>query len=211
MRPTDTSRSPFVTCREEPFQLYITRERIHRRLDLIGQAIDEEYGEEQPILVGVLNGAFMVLADLLRSITIPCEVDFLKLSSYRGDKVSSGEVTQLKRIDADLSGRHVIIVEDIVDTGLTMQYLTDRIEEYDPVSVRKFSLLVKPGAVEHDVSLDYVGFTIPDRFVIGYGLDFGQVGRNLPDLYIRVPKKGSSVPEAREPRVQVDLNESTPV
>lgn len=203
MLMNETSAPRTVTCQDEPFELFITRTRINRRLHVIGQAIDREYRDQRPILIGVLNGAFMVLADLMRAITIPCEVDFMKLSSYGAEKVSSGNVTQLKRIDADISGRHVIVVEDIVDTGLSMQYLTDRIEEADPASVRVFSLLVKPTAVEYEVSLDYVGFTIPDRFVIGYGLDYGQIGRSLPHLYVRGRDDGA-VPEAQEPELTGD-------
>jgi hypoxanthine phosphoribosyltransferase len=120
----------------------------------------------------------------LRSIEIECEVDFWKLSSYGAKKVSSGQVRELKRLDADLHGRHVIIVEDIVDTGLSMAYIVERIREYDPASMRIATLLHKEEATEVDVELDYVGFRIPNRFVIGYGLDYGQLARNLPEIYI---------------------------
>lgn len=194
----DTTEDTTVVCQDEPFKLYITEERIQRRLRVIGRLIDDHYSDRKPILVGVLNGAFMVLADLMRTLSIECEVDFIKLSSYGAEKVSSGKVTQLKRIDADLSERDVLIVEDIIDSGLSMQYLTDRIEEQSPQSVRVFTLLYKPEAVEHDVPLDYVGFQVPDRFVIGYGLDYGQVGRNLPNIYIRASEDGD-LPMAEEP------------
>lgn len=197
MCPFDTIEDEKITCRGETFERYITAERIQRRLRAIGRMIDEQYTDRRPILIGVLNGAFMVLGDLMRSISIECEVDFVKLSSYGAEKVSSGEVTELKRVDADLSGRDVLVIEDIIDTGLSMQYLTDRIEDLDPRSVRVFTLLYKPEAVEHDVPLDYVGFEIPDRFVIGYGLDYGQIGRNLPHIYIR--STGEDIPPAREP------------
>lgn len=195
----EQTKATTIICQGEPFQRYISEERIQRRLQMIGTVIDEEYRDCKPILIGVLNGAFMVLADLMRALSIDCEIDFLKLSSYGARKVSSGDVRQLKRIDANLSGRNVIIVEDIVDTGLSMQYLLDRIGEHDPQSVRTFTLLHKAAAVEHEVSLDYVGFEIPDRFVIGYGMDYGQIGRNLADIYIRVSSENGHVPDAVEP------------
>jgi hypoxanthine phosphoribosyltransferase len=135
-------------------------------------------------LIGVLNGAFMFIADLMRAIDIDCEVDFMKLSSYGAAKVSSGEVTELKKIDANLTDRHVIVVEDIVDTGLSMEFILKRMALHDPASVRVATLLHKPDSTEVDLDLDYVGFEIPNLFVIGYGLDYGQIARNLPDIYI---------------------------
>lgn len=173
-----------VTCRGERFRVYLDRETIQNRVAEIGRQISEEYEGRVPILIGVLNGSFMFLADLMREITIDCEVDFWKLSSYGVAKVSSGQVRELKKVDADLHGRHVIIVEDIVDTGLSMDYILERIREYEPTSMRVVTLLHKEDATEVDVRLDYVGFRIPNRFVIGYGLDYGQLARNLPELYI---------------------------
>lgn len=173
-----------VTCRGERFRVYLDRETIRKRVAEIGREISEEYEGRVPILIGVLNGSFMFLSDLMREITIDCEVDFWKLSSYGVAKVSSGQVRELKKLDADLHGRHVIIVEDIVDTGLSMDYILERIREYEPTSMRVVTLLHKEDATEVDVRLDYVGFRIPNRFVIGYGLDYGQLARNLPEIYI---------------------------
>ena len=173
-----------VTCRGERFSLYLDRETIQERVAEIGQAISAEYADQKPILIGVLNGAFMFIADLMRAIEIDCEIDFIKLSSYGAEKVSSGQVEELKWIDADLDGRHVIVVEDIVDTGLSMKYLIERMNEHEPASIRTVTLLHKYEATEKDVTLDYVGFRIPNLFVIGYGLDYGQVARNLPDIYV---------------------------
>lgn len=173
-----------VTCNGERFRVYLDRETIQKRVAEIGRQISDEYEGRVPILIGVLNGSFMFLADLMREITIDCEVDFWKLSSYGVAKVSSGQVRELKKVDADLHGRHVIIVEDIVDTGLSMDYVLERIREYEPESMRVVTLLHKEDATEVDVRLDYVGFRIPNRFVIGYGLDYGQLARNLPELYI---------------------------
>ncbi|MES3630665.1 MAG: hypoxanthine phosphoribosyltransferase [Longimonas sp.] len=173
-----------ITCQGERFRLYLTDEAIQSRLQEIGTAISEEYEGRTPILVSVLNGAFMVTADLMRYITIDCEIDFMKLSSYGDEKVSSGNVTELKRIDANLQGRDVIVIEDIVDTGLSMQFILKKMQAHNPASLRTVTLLHKPTSNDTDVTLDYVGFDIPDLFVIGYGLDYGQIARNLPHIYI---------------------------
>ena len=175
-----------IMCRGERFRLYLDTDTIAERVNAIGRAISEEYESERPILIGVLNGAYMFLADLMRAITIDCEVDFLKLSSYGAEKVSSGAVTELKKIDANLEGRHVIVVEDIVDTGLSMQFITELMGELNPASVKTVTLLHKKAATRPDIDLklDWVGFEIDNLFVIGYGLDYGQLARNLPAIYI---------------------------
>ncbi len=176
--------TPTVECRGEQFRLYLDRHTIQQRVDEMGRELSAEYEGKQPILIGVLNGSFMFIADLMRAISIDCEVDFLKLSSYGASKVSSGNVRELKRIDADLNGRHVILVEDIVDTGLSIKFIMDRIHELRPASVRVATLLHKHEATVEPLDLDYVGFRISNLFVIGYGLDYGQIARNLPDIYI---------------------------
>ncbi len=180
----DPEAGDFVICRGERFRRYLSREAIRERTQALGQAISRDYAGKKPIFIGVLNGAFIFLADLMRAVEVECEVDFMKLSSYGALKVSSGEVTQLKKIDADLEGRDVIIVEDIVDTGHSMAFILEGMEAARPASLRVATLLHKPEATEVDVRLDYVGFEIPDLFVIGYGLDYGQLARNLPDIYI---------------------------
>ncbi len=173
-----------IMCRGERFRLYLDKETIHRRVEELGRRISRDYEGKRPILIGVLNGAFIFLADLMRAIDIDCEVDFLKLSSYGARKISSGVVHELKKIDAPIEGRHVIVVEDIVDTGLSMQFIIDRMKEYQPASVRTATLLHKYEATRVDLEIDYVGFRIENLFVIGYGLDYGQLGRNLPEIYI---------------------------
>ena len=173
-----------VNIRGEHFRLYLDEETIAARVAEIGAAIHRDYQGKVPILIGVLNGSFMFLADLMRALDIPCEVDFWKLSSYGAEKVTSGQVHELKKIDADLEGRHVIIVEDIVDTGLSMQYILDHMQGHNPASLRTATLLHKYEATRIEVQLDYVGFRIPNLFVIGYGMDYGQQGRNLPEIYI---------------------------
>ncbi|HET6567005.1 MAG TPA: hypoxanthine phosphoribosyltransferase [Rhodothermales bacterium] len=173
-----------VICQGERFRLFLDAETIRDRICALGTQISKDFEGKTPILVGVLNGAFMFMADLMRAISIDCEADFLKLSSYGAQKVSSGDVRELKRIDANVKGRHVIIVEDIVDTGLSMEFMLALMREREPASVRIATFLHKQEATQVDLPLDYVGFTIPNLFVIGYGLDYGQLARNLPDVYI---------------------------
>ena len=175
-----------VTCRGERFKPLFSEAQIQARIAELGQEIARDYADADstPILIGVLNGAFIFTADLMRAIPIDTEVDFYKLSSYGEHKVSSGNVTEQKVASADLSGRHVIVVEDIVDTGLSMQYVIDRIQENGPASLRTCTLLRKPEAAKVDVTVDYVGFDIETLFVIGYGLDYGQLGRNLRAIYV---------------------------
>ena len=175
-----------VTCRDERFRLYLDEATIQARVAELGRRIDADYADTDapPIFIGVLNGAFIFTADLMRAVSIDCEVDFYKLSSYGESKVSSGNVTEQKVASADLTGRHVIVVEDIVDTGLSMRYVLDRIAAGNPASLRAATLLRKPDAAKVEVDVDYVGFDIDNLFVIGYGLDYGQRARNLRAIYI---------------------------
>lgn len=172
-----------VECNGDTFKVFITKEEIEARVSLLGKRLDKDFEGKRPIFIGILNGAFIFLADLLRSVSIPCEVDFMKLSSYGDEKVSSGEVRQLKEIDAKIKGRHVVLVEDIVDTGLSMKYMVERMKQHEPESVSVITLLHKKEATKHEVQIDYVGFEIPTKFVLGYGLDFAQEGRNLAQIY----------------------------
>lgn len=173
-----------VQCNDETFKVYLTQEQLDTRIAELGEELTDQYRDKHPIFIGVLNGAYIFLSDLMRCVRIPCEVDFLKLSSYGDEKVSSGEVTDLKDIDADIEGRHVILVEDIVDTGLSMKYIIKKLEVKNPESIATVTLLHKAEATHHDVRLDYVGFRIPTLFVLGYGLDYAQEGRNLAQIYI---------------------------
>ena len=182
--PVSCELPEVVECRGERFRLFLDAATLQQRVAELGRQISRDYEGKRPILIGVLNGAFMFLADLMRYITIDCEVDFLKLSSYGAEKVSSGQVYELKKIDADIRGRHVLIVEDIVDTGLSMQFILERLKAYEPASVATVTLLHKAEATQVDVPLDYVGFRIPNKFVIGYGLEYGQLARNLASIYI---------------------------
>lgn len=173
-----------VQCNGETFSVYLTQEELNKRVAELGEQLNRDYEGKRPIFIGVLNGAYIFLSDLMRHVQVPCEVDFLKLSSYGDEKVSTGQVTDLKDIDADIEGRHVILVEDIVDTGLSMKYLIDKLQKKNPESIATVTLLHKKEATHHDVQLDYVGFEIPTLFVLGYGLDYAQEGRNLAQIYI---------------------------
>jgi len=174
----------YINVNGEQFRVYLTHEELQERIRKLGAEISRDYKDKRPIFIGVLNGAYIFLADLMRYVSIPCEVDFLKLSSYGDEKVSSGEVTDLKNIDADIKDRHVILVEDIVDTGLSMKYLMDKLSQSGPASLEAVTMLHKTDATQHDVKVKYTGFKIPNLFVLGYGLDFAQEGRNLAQIYI---------------------------
>ncbi|MDG5766177.1 hypoxanthine phosphoribosyltransferase [Balneolales bacterium ANBcel1] len=173
-----------VVCNGSLFRLFISKEQIDKRIAELGEEINRDYKDKKPIFIGILNGAFIFLADLMRHVSVPCEVDFFKLSSYGDEKVSSGHVTERKDLDADVEGRHIVLIEDIVDTGLSMKYMVDRILEKNPASVKVMTLLHKPDATRHYVDVEYVGFQIPTLFVLGYGMDYAQEGRNLAQIYV---------------------------
>lgn len=185
----DRHKPEVVHCNGERFRLYLSHDEIQARVRELSDSISRDFKDCDPIFIGVLNGAFVFLSDLIRYLTIPCEIDFIKLSSYGDENVSSGQITELKGIDANVNNRHVILVEDIVDTGLSMQYLIDRIRDAGPASLSTVAFLHKFEATEHEVQLDYVGFRTPNQFLIGYGLDFAQKGRNLAQIYIMDSEK----------------------
>lgn len=167
----------------EVFKMYLTEEKIQERVAEIGKQISEDYKDKLPIIIGVLNGSFLFMSDLVKHIDVKCEVDFFKLSSYGDSKISSGKVKLIKELNADIEGRHIIIVEDIVDSGLSMKYIEELIGTHNPASMKVVSLLVKPNSLKYDVKIDYIGFEISDEFVIGYGLDYAQHYRNLRSIY----------------------------
>jgi hypoxanthine phosphoribosyltransferase len=162
-------------------EILIDEARLQSRIREVGAAIRRDYGPGTPIhLVTVLKGAFMFLADLIRAIEGPVTCDFIAVSSYGARTKSSGEVRLMKDLDQTIEGRDVIIVEDIVDTGLTLQYLQDMLRAREARSLKTACLLSKPSRRKVDVVVEYIGFTIEDRFVVGYGLDFNEQHRNLP-------------------------------
>jgi len=160
----------------------ISADQIAHRVQEMGAEISRKFEGRVPIFVGILNGSFIFMADLLREVSIECEVDFIKLSSYEG-KTSSGTLHLRKDISSDVNGRDVIIVEDIVDSGLTINFLKSRIEDAGPSSVAVVSLLFKREVAELNFDLDYVGFEIPADYVVGYGLDMDQKKRNLKGIF----------------------------
>ena len=161
-------------------RVLITQEQIHGRLDELAVEIAERYEGKDLLLVGVLKGAVMVMADLMRALPITAPVDWMAVSSYGSGTKSSGVVRILKDLDTDISGRHVLIVEDIVDSGLTLSWIKSNLESRSPASVEICTLLRKPAAAKVDVDVKYVGFDIDPEFVVGYGLDYAERYRNLP-------------------------------
>jgi hypoxanthine phosphoribosyltransferase len=173
----------FMTLiKNKEFVPYISAYALKKRIEELGTEISKDFADEPAVLIGVLNGAFMFLADLTKKVTVPIEVSFIKVSSYKGLE-SSGSVMNLMGLDIELEGRSVIIVEDIIDTGLSMKYLLELIEKEKPKRIAVASLLVKPEAIVHKIKIDYIGFEIPNKFVVGYGMDYDGFGRNLPALY----------------------------
>ena len=168
----------------EKFVPLISEKVIKKRVKELGILLTKDYKGKLPIFIGILNGSFIFLSDLIKEVNLNCEIDFLKLSSYGDAKISSGDVRLLKELNADINDRHVIIVEDIVDSGLSIKYMEDIMREYNPASLRVVSLLVKPNSLKYKVKIDYIGFEIPSKFVIGYGLDYAQKYRNLKKIYV---------------------------
>ena len=168
---------------DKDFNLLIEYDQIKKRTRLIGIQLNVDYENRVPVFIGVLNGSFIFLADLMKEVTISSEVTFVKVSSYDGDK-NSGEIKKEIGLQMSLKDRDVIVVEDIVDSGATLRYLLDMIHEEQPASVSVCTLLLKPKSLKHEIKeITYVGFEIPDEFVVGYGLDYRGLGRNLKDIY----------------------------
>jgi hypoxanthine phosphoribosyltransferase len=168
-------------------KVVITSDDLHARIGELGAQITADYADRPPLLVCILKGAYPFLADLARAIDLPLEVDFMAVSSYGSATKTSGIVRIVKDLDAELRGRHVIIVEDIVDSGLTLRYLRRNLGVREPASLEVCALLVKEGLQRDDPDLKYVGFRIAPDFVIGYGLDVGEKYRNLPDIRLYEP------------------------
>lgn len=167
--------------------ILITEEEIHAKLAELSRRIEADYAGKDILLVGVLKGAVMVMADLARELTLPVSMDWMAVSSYGSGTQSSGVVRILKDLDADLTGRHVIIVEDIIDSGLTLSWLLANLNSRGPASVEICALLRKPEAARVDIDVKYVGFDIPNQFVVGYGLDYAEKYRNLRSVGVLAP------------------------
>ena len=172
-----------IQIHDKDFELFLENESISKRTRLIGVQLNVDYENRCPIFIGVLNGSFLFMADLLKEIDISCEVGFIRVASYHGTE-SSGQIKEAFGLPTDLHNKDVILVEDIVDTGLTLKYILSKVYEQQPASVTVCSLLFKPTALKQPIpELTYVGFEIPNEFVVGYGLDYDGLGRNLNDIY----------------------------
>ena len=171
-----------IKIHDKEFEVSIPREEILKEVKRVADEINRDYAGKCPLLLGVLNGCFMFAADLMRNLNIECEISFVKLSSYQGT-TTTGVIREVLCLAESITGRDVIIVEDIVDTGYTMQRMIETLGTREPASLQIASLFLKPARLKVPVDVKYSAFTIPDRFIVGYGLDYDGLGRNLPDVY----------------------------
>ena len=171
-----------VKIKDKTFKLSISEAEIKKNVQVVANQISRDYEGKTPLLLSVLNGSFMFAADLIRMLTVPCEISFVKMSSYEGTS-TTGNVTQLIGLSQNITGRDVIIVEDIVESGITMNEMIKMLNEKHPASVRVCALLQKPDCLRVPLTVDYVAMKIPNDFIVGYGLDYDQGGRDLRDIY----------------------------
>lgn len=171
-----------IKVHDKEFIPYLTSKEINEQISRVAKEINRDYEGKKPLFIAILNGAFIFAADLFKQINVEAEIAFIKLASYKGVK-STGKVITAIGLDAELYARDVIIVEDIVDTGKTLFQFLPQLEHQHPASLKIASLLHKPDAMVHPIKIDYLGFTIPNKFVIGYGLDYDGLGRNIKEIY----------------------------
>lgn len=171
-----------IRVHDKQFEPYLTSEEIALRIKMVAQQINADYAGKKPLFIAILNGSFMFASDLFKEITIDAEICFIKLASYKGSK-STGHVITAIGLDMDIIGRDVIVIEDIVDTGKTLNEFLPQIHHQQPASVKIVALLHKPDAMVYPVKIDYLGFSIPNKFVVGYGLDYDGLGRNIREIY----------------------------
>jgi hypoxanthine phosphoribosyltransferase len=164
-------------------KILISRDEIAKAVDRLAHEIRRDYLDKQPLLIGVLKGSFVFMADLIRQLDLPLEVDFVKLSSYGAAQESSGKVRVVQGLKTLIKGRDILVVEDIVDTGITTSFLVDYLRKKKPASLKLCALTDKPSRHKVPVSIDYLGFTVPNKFIVGYGIDFNERFRNLPHIY----------------------------
>ena len=174
-----------VKILDKTFQTSIPESEILQHVKAVAKRINNDLADKNPLFLAVLNGSFIFAADLMREITIPCEISFVKLASDAGT-MSTGKVTEVIGINEDLSDRHIVIVEDIVDTGRTMHQMLDSLQTRHPESIHLCTLFVNPDKIEEPLDIEYAAFTIPNDFIVGYGLDYDQQGRNLREIYTLV-------------------------
>jgi len=171
-----------IKVHDKHFAPYLSEATLQQRIKELAQQISDDLKGTKPLFIGILNGSFMFAADLFKHLSIEAEISFIKLASYKGTK-STGNVVTAIGLEEDLYGRTVVIVEDIVDTGKTLSQFLPQLEHQQPQKLLVASLLNKPDAMTHKVQIDYLGFTVPNKFLLGYGLDYDGLGRNLPEIY----------------------------
>lgn len=171
-----------IQVHDKQFVPYLTAEKIQQRILELSQQLSVDYAHTKPLFIAILNGSFMFAADLFRRVTVDAEISFIKVASYKGMR-STGNVVTSIGLEQDIYGRHLIIVEDIVDTGKTLHNFLPTLQHQQPASLKIVTLLHKPEATEFPLTLDYVGFSIPNKFVVGYGLDYDGLGRNYNEIY----------------------------
>lgn len=171
-----------IEVNNKKFTPFITAQQIDEQINILANELNRDYEGKRPLFIAILNGSFMFAADLFKAVTIEAEICFIKLASYKGTK-STGNVITSIGLDEPLNGRHVIIVEDIVDTGKTLNEFLPQLHNQQPASLKIASLLHKPDALAYPVKIDYLGFNVPNKFLLGYGLDFDGLGRNLKEIY----------------------------
>lgn len=171
-----------IKVHDKTFETYLSAEVIHEKIVELATAINKDYQDKRPLFIAILNGSFVFAADLFKQLNINAEICFIKLASYKGTR-STGHVITAIGLDHDLFGRHVVIIEDIVDTGKTLNTFLPQLHHQHPASLKIVTLLHKPEATEFPLTLDYIGFSIPNKFVVGYGLDYDGLGRNLKEIY----------------------------
>lgn len=167
---------------DKKFKPYIKAGQIQEQINKMAKQVNEDYADKKPLFIGILNGSFMFASDLFKELTIEAEISFIKLASYKGTK-STGNVITSIGLDESLKGRHIIIIEDIVDTGKTLNEFLPQLINQQPASLKIAALLHKPEALVHPIKIDYLGFNVPNRFLLGYGLDYDGLGRNLKEIY----------------------------
>lgn len=171
-----------VKIKDKEFELFLTQQQIEKAIDDIAVKIASDLSDSDPLFLCILNGSFMFASELMKRINIPSELSFVKMSSYQGTK-STGKLKELIGLQEDIKGRTVVIVEDIVDTGHTMEMMLEQLESDNPKEIKVAALLLKPDALKVEVPLDYIALEIPSDFIVGYGLDYDGYGRNLPNIY----------------------------
>jgi len=171
-----------IQVKDKSFRPYLSNEKIMGRIAELAQQINSDYTGKEPLFIAILNGSFMFAAHLFERINMPTQITFVKVASYSGTS-STGKVTSIIGLDVHIVNKHIIIVEDIVDTGNTMNELLKQLSEHQPASIKIASLIQKPAALQHKIDVHYTGFSIPNDFIVGFGLDYDGYGRNLPDIY----------------------------